>query len=77
MIIAPTSSSVVRGLFHKQPKLVVKVCVIPPDCELQDFNDMLMAGMDIASSCTYESIDLYCGAGACRDDDEDVRKETL
>ena len=68
-----------RELFRKHaPKLVVKVCVIPPDCGCKDFNDMLVAGMDIASSCTYESIDLYCAKQVlAEDDDRDVQERNL
>jgi DNA primase len=48
-----------RDLFRKQaPNIVVKVAVIPDG--FKDFNDLIVAGKEIATACTYESIDLYC-----------------
>ncbi len=47
-----------RDLFRLHaPKVVVKVAVIPEGCK--DFNDMLVAGRDIAKDCTYDPIDLF------------------
>lgn len=47
-----------RDIFHRHaPNLVVKVACIPDGCK--DFNDMLVAGKDIAKDCQYESLDFY------------------
>ena len=47
-----------RDLFKKYAsKVVVKVAVIPNGCK--DFNDMLVAGRDIAKDCEYLPIDLF------------------
>ena len=47
-----------RDLFKKYaPKVVVKVAIVPEGCK--DFNDMLVAGRDIAKDCSYVPIDFY------------------
>lgn len=66
-----------RDLFRKQaPNVIVKVAVIPDGCK--DFNDMLVAGMDIANECTYENIDLYCVKQIIKtESDKDVQEKTV
>lgn len=66
-----------RDLFRKQaPNVIVKVAVIPDGCK--DFNDMLVAGMDIAKECTYENIDLYCVKQIVKTEpDKDVQEKAV
>lgn len=66
-----------RDLFRQYaPKVVVKVACISEGCK--DFNDMLVAGKDIAGDCTYESIDFYVAKQIIAEsDDRDVQERNI
>ncbi len=66
-----------RDLFKKHaPKVVVKVAVIPDGCK--DFNDMLVAGKDIAKECKYLPIDLYVAMEIVSEsDDRDIQERNI
>lgn len=66
-----------RDLFKKlAPKIVVKVAVVPDN--YKDFNDLLVAGLSIKDSCTYESIDLYCAKQIVNEtDDREVQESNI
>lgn len=66
-----------RDLFQRfAPKTVVKVARIPDDCK--DFNDMLVAGLDIAKDCSYESIDFYVAKQIIAEsDDREVQERNV
>ena len=66
-----------RDLFKKHaPKIVVKVAVIQDGCK--DFNDMLVAGKDIAKDCQYVSMDFYVAKQIISEtDDREVQEKNI
>ena len=66
-----------RDLFRQYAaKTVVKVAVIPDGAK--DFNDMLVAGQNIATDCTYVSIDYYVAKQIIAEsDDREVQERNI
>lgn len=66
-----------RDLFKRYaPKVVVKVAIIPDP--YKDFNDMLIAGVDIATTVKYEHIDKYCVRQVLMEsDDREVQEQAV